>query len=403
MRIQRSSLQVVAVVLAFLLVVQTIPLSAAELSSRAGIGSVSAIGAVDLRGVRISGDGTLFSGDRMNVGSGYARIALTGGPKLEVDSGSDVTITRDGDNLQVQMASGNVAFRGDGKGSVRLLVGRYEVAVPGTASGNVAYVGKDAFGVRVLTGSVNVRDTSTKESFSVKKGMEQLVTLSTGATSTTMASLASSVPAAVPALPQPRKPAGLSTGGWLAVIGTMAGAGAAIAVLISRNTDSAEEAAARLKKATATQTIANVTATAAAVVSTSTQVADASASASAAIAAAPVTSTFTAQEKQVLIDKANALTSKANASKGQILTLQLQLANLQDQLANASPSTVAAIESQIATVLSNVNSEVDKLNSYITDLNNLVNDARAEVPNIVPVPTIQPVEEAEGPASPTTP
>src|SRR5688500_4452414 len=102
MRSRTIRLRLMAVSLVVLVVGSTMPLSAAEVARTASIGSVSAVGAVDLRGVRITGDGTLFSGDRVNVLPGaYAKVAFGAGPKLEVGSGSDVTVTREADKVQV--------------------------------------------------------------------------------------------------------------------------------------------------------------------------------------------------------------------------------------------------------------------------------------------------------------
>ena len=118
MRIHKHGLRSVAVLLSVLLMVYTLPLSAADGTSRAtSIGQVSARGAVDLRGVRISDDGTLFSGDRMNVGSGaYATVALKAGPRIEADSGSDVTVCVP--VIMMGMAAGWLTGAGGAGGSI---------------------------------------------------------------------------------------------------------------------------------------------------------------------------------------------------------------------------------------------------------------------------------------------
>jgi hypothetical protein len=89
MRMQRKITQVIALSLVVLTVLSTTPVTAAELTSKNNIGSVSAVGAVQLRGVPINSEGTLFSGDPLNVGaSSYAKLVLTEGPKVEVGAGS---------------------------------------------------------------------------------------------------------------------------------------------------------------------------------------------------------------------------------------------------------------------------------------------------------------------------
>jgi hypothetical protein len=336
----------------------------------------------------------------LNVAQGaYARVVLNAGPKVEIGENSDITLSKD----SIQMTSGNIAFSGNGQKPVRVHVGAYEVTANGQAKGTLAFVGSSVFNIRVLEGNVSVRNTATKQSFMVAKGNQKLVSLS-GDSNQSGALLASAVPTAIPAapsMPAPRRQ--LSGGAKTAVlVASVLGSAAAIAILMTKNDDTDAEAAARLRKTFGAQTLSNAAATASAASDAASAVSAASSSASTAIAAAATSATFTAAERTALVNRANTLNSAAQASRTQISTLQLQLANLQDQLANASPGTVAAIETQISTVLANVNSEVGNLNNLISQLNQLVNDARAEVPNIVPIPTIQAVPPAQA-ASPSIP
>lgn len=388
MRTHNHNLRSVTLLLVFLLVVYTMPLSAANGTSRAtSIGQVSAIGVVDLRGVRINGDGTLFSGDRVNVGAGaYARVTLGAGPKLEVGSGSDVTVTRESDSVQVNMASGNVAFKGDGKTPIRMRVSAYEVTVPGNASGNVAYVGKSAFGVRVLTGSVSVRNTVTKQSFSVQKGSERLISLQTGDVQQPFAQLASSLPAAVPALPQTAQGSGLSRGGWIAVIGTIAGATAAIVVLTTRNDDTDDDAATRLAQIKAVQNLNAVAATATA---TSSLAANVSATATQALDAINKSNV---SNKAALQASANAVLSKASSATVKAAKVTADVAALQNEIANQEGAPTAAQEAKLKQLLADLESARLEANSALADLNTLLSQMTAAgVPNTPAPPSAQPV------------
>jgi len=78
-----------------------------------------------------------------------------------------------------------------------------------------------------------------------------------------LAQLASTVPAAVPALPQAQT-TGLTKGGWIAVLGTIAGAAAAIVVLTTRDDDTDHDAATRLAQVKAIQNLNAIATTAAA-------------------------------------------------------------------------------------------------------------------------------------------
>ena len=394
MRTNRHNLQSVALILAVLMVVYTIPVSAADVTSRVtSIGQVSASGAVDLRGVRISGDGTLFSGDRMNVGAGaYAKVALGAGPKIEVGAGSDVTVTREADNVQVQMASGNVAFKGaikDGKASIHLRVGAYEVTVPGNASGNVAYIGKDAFGVRVLTGSVSVRNTLTKQSFSVQKGSERLVSLQIGAVTQPLAQLASTVPSAVPVPALPRaQTTGLTKGGWIAVLGTIAGAAAAIVVLTSRDDDSDDDAATRLAQVQAIQNLNTIASTATA---TTTLAATVNTTANEALTAINASSV---SNKTTLQTQANAIIAKANAATTKAATLQLAVTALSNTIANQSGGPTTAQQAELEKLKTDLTSALTDANVSLSDLNDLITNANAAgVAGTPAKPTSQPVSD----------
>jgi hypothetical protein len=399
MRIHKLKLQTVAVFLAVLMVVSTMPLSAAEVARTASIGSVSAVGAVDLRGVRISGDGTLFSGDRVNVLPGaLAKVAFGTGPKIEVGAGSDVTVTREADKVQVNMVSGNVAFKGDGKAPIHVRVGAYEVTVPGDASGNVAYIGKDAFGVRVLTGSVSVRNTQTKQSFSVAKGTERLVSLGTGTVSQPLAKLASASPAAVPALPQPQaQTTGLSKGGWIAILGTIAGAATAIVVLSTRNDDTDGDAAARLAQVTFLQNLSVINTTAMAVGSLAAAV---NTTASAALTAINASSV---PNKAALLAATNAVIAKANSATTRITNLTADIAALQNEISSQEGGPTSQQNAELNQLLADLQLARAEANSALSDLNILLTQANSSgVSNVPPPPGNQPVPPPNVP-SPSNP
>jgi len=390
MRIHEHGLRSVAILLAVLLVVYTMPLSAADGTSRpTSIGQVTASGAVDLRGVRISGDGTLFSGDRMNVGSGaYATVALKGGPRIEADAGSDVAVTREADNIHVTMASGNVAIKGDGKTPVHVHIGGYEVTVPGNASGSVAYVGKSAFGVRVLTGSVTVRNTLTKKSFSVVKGSEQLVGLQTGDANQPLARLASSVPSAIPALPQAGQgSSGLSKSGWIAVLGTVAGATAAIIVLTTRNDDTNDDAATRLAQVKSIQNLNTLAATA-----TSIGIAAASVTTTANAASVAINAS-SAPNKAALLALANTTLAQASSAATKIAALNPRITSLQNEIANQKGAPTAAQTQLITQLSADLESARIDVNNAIASLNSLLSQATAAGVTGLPAnPNLQPVQ-----------
>jgi len=283
-------------------------ITAAELTAPANIGSVSAVGSVQLRGVSVS-EGTLFSGDRLNVAPGsYAKVVLGAGSKVELDGNTNVTLSKDADAISIQMTSGNLAFTGSQK-PVRVRVGNFEVTAAGQTRGSVAFVGTDAFGVRVMEGSVNVRNTTTKESYSVTKGSDRIISLN-AASGKSSVQLASSVPSSIPAAPAMPAPRALSGTGKALLIASVLGTGAAIAVLMTKNDDSDTDAAARLAKTKALSNIAAIQATAAQVATTEATITTTATAAQNAINALPATSTA----KAGLLSQASTLISQANAT-----------------------------------------------------------------------------------------
>jgi len=236
--LSRTIRGLMAVGLASLMVLVTMPLSAADFSTaRPVIGSVSAIGSVELRGVGISQEGTLFSGDnvRANV-KGYAKVLIGTGNKIELNEKTDVRFSRDAQGIQIAMNSGLVGFTA--KTPVRIDVAPFEVTASDDASGNVAIMSTTTAGVRAISGKVTVRNLKTSESFVLTKGQEEVLGLKDGVHAPSLGQLAANVPAPVPAptpAPAPQTPAGktsgglaMDTGAWLAVIGGVAVGGLAV-------------------------------------------------------------------------------------------------------------------------------------------------------------------------------
>jgi hypothetical protein len=151
-------------------------------------GAISAVGSVNLRGIPITRDGTVFSGDRIQVGpASYARLSVGKGVVLEAGAGADLTLTLEGKEMRVRVASGTVAFR--------------------DRSGKSGYLTPD--GVT----SLDMGEPSTNPTGTI----------------------------------QPQ--AGRSKRAWLGIAGILGGTAAAAAILISRNDDTNEAATARLERA----------------------------------------------------------------------------------------------------------------------------------------------------------
>lgn len=416
--------RLMAVALVLTTAVVTMPLSAADFSTaRPVLGSVSAVGSVELRGVGISQDGTLFSGDSIRSNAkGYAKVLIGTGAKLELSEKTDVRINRDDKGIQIAMNSGSMAFTA--LTPLRVDVAPFEVTASDDASGVVAFTGTAVAGVRAINGKVTVRNLKTSESFVLTKGHEQLLGLSNGAHGPSLGEIATNVPAPLPGVPDPapQTPAGKTTGGlamdtgaWLAVIG-----GAAIGAIAIWGVVSARRANNRIDNltgqlATTNQNLAianvnsanNAAATAAQIKALQSAQASSNAALQAQIlalqlqnGAAGVQTAVNAAANLSPTQRGN-LTAQAAALQGQISSaastisqLQNQLQSLTTQLNGATGPQALAIQNQINTVTASLNGSITTLNNAIANLNTLIASAvNSGVPN-VPNVTIQPVTPA---------
>jgi hypothetical protein len=240
--------RIVALTMVLMTALVTMPLSAADFStSKSVIGSVSAVGPVELRGIGISQEGTLFPGDSIRSGQkGYAKVLLGTGGKIELGEKTDVKVGRDAQGIKVAMNTGTIGFTAHSP--LRIDLAAFEVTATDDAAGNVAMIRSDAAGIRTMSGKVTVRNLKTSESFVLTKGQEMLLSLREGVRAASLAEMASNAPLPVPApaprpaptptpAPAPQAPAGagrstggleLDTGAWVAIIGGAALTGIAV-------------------------------------------------------------------------------------------------------------------------------------------------------------------------------
>jgi len=379
-----------AVVLLLSIVAATTPVSAADFSSKSIVGSVNAVGLVDLRGAQIPEEATIFSGDRLSAGDGaYAKVLLVNGQKIEIGSNTVLKFagqSGSAGNVDIELQSGAVAFSSARAIPVRITVGTYEITSTQPLTGNLGFLSNDFVDLKVLAGSASVRNLKTKQSYVVLKNQERMLGLKTLDMREPIAQVASNVPQPIPQTPG--QTSGSShTGLWIAVAAAGVGGIVALAVLTNKSTT----ATAATSAAQATQTVQSAMTTAATAQTVAAQVSTTVTQATNAINAAqnlpPATRT-------TLANQAGTISAAATASQQQVGQLQQQLQGLQTQLQNASGSQVTAIQNQINTVTQNLNSEVSNLNGLIGQLNSLIASAvNAGVPNVPPV-TIQTIPPA---------
>jgi len=401
--------RMVAVALVFSTVLITMPVSAADFTTpRSVIGSVSAVGPVELRGVGISQEGTLFAGDRIRAGQkGYAKVLLGTGSKIEISEQTDVNVGRDTQGVKIAMNTGTLGF--SAAAPLRIDVMPFEVTATDGATGHVAVMNGATAGIRAINGKVTVRNLKTSESFVLLKGQERLLNVSNGVHTPSLAELASNVPMPVPA-PVPQAPAGrtsgglaMDTGAWLAVIGGAAVAGLAIWGLIIAldNRDDIKDLKSTIDnlnntitQGTAGQRAALVAISNAALLAANAGQIQATGNLTAAIAA-QTEAALRAAGQTALAAQAQALAAQANAAAAQAATLGLQLSQLQSQIAAAGTASSAQL-TQLNTLNTQLTAQRTALNNTITALNALLaNPTVANTPGVprttistVPTPTL---------------
>jgi hypothetical protein len=359
------------------------------------LGSVSAVGEVEVRGLRISQDATIFSGDEVRVGEkGYAKVLLANGRKLELSGNTDIHVSSQDYRVQVQMTSGTLGFATLEAVPVIINIGSFEIAASGLAAGNVAVLGADSLGVRVLKSGVVLRNTRTKESWVIPAGQERLMSLNTPNPAPPLPQISTNIPPQVPTVPNPpaqpapptsqppQTPGGSGTSGFptWAKIGAMWGA--MVGVFFAMPEAKSSSGPGTNMDGQTLQTAITAAQEARSVAIQVTEVANQLSAAITAATNLPNTSRI-ALDSQV-----QQLVSQANASSQRISSLLTQLQQLQSQLmaTTSQPQVIRAqidVQGQINATVTLLNAEITSLNQTIVQLNSLVTSAQdAGVPNV---------------------
>jgi hypothetical protein len=406
----RQAYAVLSLILVLSTIITTTPISASELAGKGVIGSVSVVGAVELRGVPLAQEATLFLGDQLRVADkGYAKVTLVNGQKLEIGSNSDATLSGRAGKIELSLRSGNASFTSPGATPLKVTVGTYEITGNHKVSGNVA-VGNDTLAVHILTGSVLVRNQKTKESYEVSNGQERLISLNASAGAPIQ--VASNVPTPIPPIPGSDSGDPGSTtnttkehggilglpGGLLGSIGILGGAGAAaaaVAITSGGQSPAVQGGAGQSATDTAQQAI-----------NAATQVANTAAAANTAIANAQ---NVPAGTRATLNAQAQSIQSQAQASAQQITNLLQQLQQSMSAQTQTVPEGKAVLspraqnQAQINAIIGNLNSEISRLNGLINQLHDLLNRASSVgVPGLPAMPPLQAIPQATS-ASPSAP
>ncbi len=335
--------RLIASTLVAVMVMFTMPVSAAEFGARDILGSVTAFGPVELRGVAISQEGTLFAGDRILAhGDAYAKVSLTGGQSFELRENTELTVSDDGAVAQLAMVSGTVTFSAADRAPLRVDISPYQLTTK-SGSGLVSVMSEQTIGVQVRSGSVQISNTETRESFVLTEGQEKLLGRSNGVIADPISVIASNLPAPLPTNPSVPRPApapqagSLSSAAWAAIVAAVAGGAAAAtwAVVGRDKVDKSELDAANASVTTLTGQVSTLTSQASTLNGQITTANSTIASRDAQIIALADTST----------DLANQLVAAQNIALIELSALEAQLAAIQIQLATEQSKAVIAASS----------------------------------------------------------
>ena len=392
--------KVVAVALVLTTTFITTPLSAADFTTKNALGSVSAIGNVQLRGISISQEGTLFAGDNIRAGDkAYAKVLLQNGNKIEVGEKTEMTVGQSA----IALVAGNVGFTAFGKEAVRIAFQPFEM-VASDAAGNISVNAGTAAGVRAVSGKVTIRNTKTSESFVLTKGQERWFGLKDGTAAKPIAEIASSLP---DALPLPQTPAGQTGGGmamdagaWAAVIAAGAVTGLAIwgLVVALDNQDDIDALTSRMDtlsgqittlQGTVTTNQATVNAQLAALaraqaISESAFNARLNAlaitnTASQVSVAAQTAPNLSPTERSTFTARAQTLASQALGATQRILSIQAQIDAIEAQLQQPglTQAQVTALNTQLTALRNQLATEITGLNTIRASETQLIADISA--------------------------
>ena len=220
-----------ALLLASVLTMSPVLIFAADIPSRIAIGSVQGVGNVELRGMSVAREGTLFLGDTISTRTNsLSHLILANGSKVELFENTQCTVKDGNQHITVRLMAGNVGFAASSK-PVAIAVSDFEILPEPTTTGGVAFLNKDFAGIRIMSGSAIVRNVKTGKSRKLSGGSFLVVNLKTAELDMPIAQLASTASPSLPSssAPMPQiRPAGGGSTPWL-LIG--AGVGAAVVLV----------------------------------------------------------------------------------------------------------------------------------------------------------------------------
>jgi Bacterial Ig-like domain (DUF1927). len=180
------------------IVFTTMPISAAELTP--AIGNIVSIGSVIVDGSQMD-SGKLLDGDHIRTGDlSYAKVVLLNGNSIQLSSGTDLVVTRNNEDIRLQLSSGTVSFAATDN-HLAMAFGQYEISPESGASGSVTIKDGGFAAVRLETGSATLQNADERRDILLSGVSERTLTLKSISSSESPIQLASNLPSQEPNAP----------------------------------------------------------------------------------------------------------------------------------------------------------------------------------------------------------
>jgi hypothetical protein len=142
----------------------------AATSAPATIGTVSAIGVVEVRGMK-SREATLFSGDRIQSHDrSYVRVFLNDGHRIELASNTGVTLWRENNSTNISIDSGQLGFAASSMRPLQFELQSLTVVAEPGGTGSITYTSTDLVSIAAIEGKIKVTNRETGELFPLRLG-----------------------------------------------------------------------------------------------------------------------------------------------------------------------------------------------------------------------------------------
>src|SRR5262245_40697178 len=229
MRMTDTRSKWIALTLALTMVMATTSVFATDVKGvNTALGSVSGAGSVQVRGIAVQQESTLFADDRVRTGPGaYAKLALTNGARVELAGDSELVVKSDDQGLRLNLVSGALTLKASKK-PVIVVVNGQEVRPVADANVRVAVLPNELADIRVVSGRAELINTASKQTTMINDREQRIVNLKTGKIEGALTQVASTLPAGAPSSGIPAPAPQKKRAGAAVMLGTAGAAAAAI-------------------------------------------------------------------------------------------------------------------------------------------------------------------------------